>query len=176
MQRILMFFFYFYWTIFIASIEHRTIVAVGYGLSNGSFALALMSYFRLKLNRASGVAMTLAGIGPIIYPPMIQYLQINYGVDGCMLIIGAFALHMLIGAVLLQPIEWHLVSPSNDVEAKAEKTCDFTSNCSLCEPSPIRTVTTVQSIGKFSDISCMYYCIFHKNIVDPILNSSMSFV
>lgn len=131
------------------------IAAIGYGLSNSSFALALNSYFRVRLNRASGVAMTLAGIGPILYPPLIQYLLINYDVNGCMMIIGAIALHMLIAAVLLQPIEWHLVSPANadDIEAKDEKLCDFMSKCSLCHPTPMRSVTTFQSIGKFSDTS-----------------------
>lgn len=137
----------------------RSSTAIGYGLSNSSFALALNSYFRVRLNRASGVAMTLAGIGPILYPPLIQYLLINYDVNGCMMIIGAIALHMLIGAVLLQPIEWHLVSPSNpiDVEAKDEKSCDFMSKCSVCHPPPMRTVNTFQSIDKFSDAICEHY-------------------
>lgn len=134
----------------------RSSVAIGYGLSNSSFALALNSYFRVRLNRASGVAMTLAGIGPILYPPLIQYLLINYDVNGCMLIIGAIALHMLIAAVLLQPIKWHLIDPSNldDVEAKDAKLCDFMSKCSLCQPAPVRGITTCQSIGKFSNASC----------------------
>lgn len=106
--------------------------------------------------------MTLAGIGPILYPPLIQYLLINYDVNGCMMIIGAIALHMLIGAVLLQPIEWHLVSPSNqnDVEAKHEKSSDFISKCSLCHPPPMRTVNTFQSIDKFSDASCKHFKTF----------------
>lgn len=139
----------------------RSSTAIGYGLSNSSFALALNSYFRVRLNRASGVAMTLAGIGPILYPPLIQYLLINYDVNGCMMIIGAIALHMLIGAVLLQPIKWHLVSPpdAEDVEAKEEKSYDFVSKCSLCHPQPMRTIPTCQSIGKFSNASCKCFSI-----------------
>lgn len=155
----------------------RPSTAIGYGLSNGSFALALSSYFRVRLNRASGVAMTLAGIGPILYPPLIQYLLINYDVNGCMMIIGAVALHMLIGAVLLQPIEWHLVSASNanDIDAKDQKSCDFVSKCSLCHPAPMRTVTTLQSIGKLSDASCKAFVIDIRFHVSPIECTFMIF-
>lgn len=126
-----------------------SIVAIGYGLSNSSFALALNSFFRLRLNRASGVAMTIAGIGLIVYPPLIQHLLDAYDVNGCMLIIGGLAMNMLVAAVLLQPVKWHLVRQS-----AGEQASEFLSKCSLCNPRPLPTVQTFQSIGKFSDISC----------------------
>lgn len=92
--------------------------------------------------------MTIAGIGLIVYPPLIQHLLNEYDVNGCMLIIGGIALNMLVAAILLQPIKWHLV-PSTD-----EKKSEFLSKCSLCNPPQIPNVMTFQSIGKFSDISC----------------------
>lgn len=115
-------------------------------MSNSSFALALNSYFRDDLNRASGVAMTLAGIGPIVYPPLINYLMHVYDVSGCMLVIGALALHMLVAAVLLQPVKWHTV-----------KEPIILVNKHLNVPMILPNVSTLQSIGQFSDRSCMYY-------------------
>lgn len=116
--------------------------AIGYGLSNSSFSLALSSFFSHKLNKASGMAMTLAGIGPIIYPPLINYLLATYDVRGCMLIIGAIALHMLVAAILLQPLKWHLVeaSPCTDVPK-------------INAPNILPNVSTMLSIGHFSNAS-----------------------
>lgn len=120
------------------------ITAVGYGLSNSSFSLALNSFFTTKLNKASGIAMTLAGIGPILYPPLINWLLHVYDVSGCMLIIGALALHMLVAAMLLQPLKWHLIKdPSNEPQLK--------------DPSnypAMHHVATFLSIGKYSESSC----------------------
>lgn len=119
--------------------------AIGYGLSNSSFSLALNSFFTQKLNKASGVAMTLAGIGPIVYPPLITCLLHVYGVSGCMLIIGAIALHMLVAAVLLQPLKWHLVrNTSSDLPLKEP----------LNFPAILPNVATFLSIGKYSESSC----------------------
>lgn len=121
--------------------------AFGYGLSNSSFALALNSFFRNRLNKASGIAMTLAGIGPIIYPPLINWLIHLYGVNGCMLIIGAIALHMLVAAVLLQPLKWHLVEDKSNI-LPMQQTLSF--------PHILPNVSTFLSIGKFSESSCKF--------------------
>lgn len=123
--------------------------AIGYGLSNSSFNLALNSFFSKKLNKASGVAMTLAGIGPIIYPPLINCLLHVYDVSGCMLIIGAIALHMLVAAMLLQPLEWHMVRDTSfDLPLKESPTF----------PAILPNVSTFLSIGKYSESSCK--CVF----------------
>lgn len=120
------------------------ILAVGYGLSNSSFSLALNSFFTTKLNKASGVAMTLAGFGPILYPPLINCLLHGYGVNGCTLIIGAVAMHMLVAAMLLQPLKWHLIKdPSDQLQLKEPHF-----------PAILPNVSTFLSIGKYSESSC----------------------
>lgn len=89
------------------------------------------------------MAMTLAGIGPIIYPPLINYLLNAYDVRGCMLIIGAIALNMLVAAILLQPLKWHLV-----------KATPCSEMLKLNPPNLILpNVATALSIGKFSNAS-----------------------
>lgn len=120
--------------------------AIGYGLSNSSFSLALNSFFRVNLNKASGIAMTLAGIGPIVYPPLITMLLHVYGVRGCMLIIGAIALHMLLAATLLQPLKWHLKKDLTTCELPFKDFPNF--------PAILPNVSTFLSIGKYSDSSC----------------------
>lgn len=117
-------------------------LAIGYGLSNSSFSLALSSYFTQNLNKASGMAMTLAGIGPIIYPPLINFLLNTYDVRGCMLIIGAIALNMVVAAVLLQPLKYHLVEDTS-----------YTEMPKINVPNILPNVSTLLSIGKFSDTS-----------------------
>lgn len=127
-------------------------------MTNTSFPLALNSYFHTNRNKAAGIAMTLTGIGPVIYPPMIHYLLKVYDVSGCTLIIGALALNMLVAAVLLQPIQWHLV----DVPSKEEELFKINKNESIMidirrgPRTRLPTVTTFQSIGKFSESSCKF--------------------
>lgn len=92
--------------------------------------------------------MTIAGIGPIVYPPLIACLLHLFGVSGCMLIIGAIALHMLIAAVLLQPLKWHLVIDTNcDLPPTFNELPNFRAN--------LPNVATFLSIGKYSESSCM---------------------
>lgn len=130
------------------------LTAVGYGLSNSSFALALNSYFRARRTKAAGIAMTLTGIGPIVYPPMIHYLLSIYGVTGCMLVVAALALNMLVAAVMLQPIDWHLIEIVEDQElalmgkstpAQIARLGGYCSGCNIAMPK----VTSITSIGRY---------------------------
>lgn len=89
--------------------------------------------------------MTLAGIGPIIYPPLMNWLVHLYGTNGCMLIIGAIAFHMLVAAVLLQPLKWHMLRNKINI-LPIQQTLSF--------PHIIPNVSTFLSIGKYSDSSC----------------------
>lgn len=91
--------------------------------------------------------MTLAGIGPIIYPPLINCLLHVYGVSGCMLIIGAIALHMLVAAVLLQPLKWHMIRDTT-FEYSLKELPNF--------PAILPNVSTFLSIGKYSESSCKF--------------------
>lgn len=55
--------------------------------------------------------MTLTGLGPILYPPMISALLIFYGIQGTVLILGAICMHIIMAALLLQPVKWHMKDP-----------------------------------------------------------------
>lgn len=73
-----------------------------------AFSYALNSYFTTKRSRATGLALTITGLGPILMPQVTSIFIAYYGFQGTMLLYGAFSLHSLIGSVLLQPIKWHM--------------------------------------------------------------------
>lgn len=68
----------------------------------------MITYFDKNRNKASGVAMTLRAIGPIITPPLIEILKSTYDPDGCLLIFAGLSLNIFVAALLLQPVEWHM--------------------------------------------------------------------
>lgn len=84
-------------------------IAFGYGFGTTSFSMSMNRYFIKNRNKAAGIAMTVTGIGPIIYPPLIVILNEIYGVNGCILILSAISAHMIVAAFLLQPVRWHLI-------------------------------------------------------------------
>lgn len=83
------------------------VLAAGNGLLTTSFSLALNTYFCKKRSKAAGLAMTLTGLGPIFYPPLITLLLAAYGVMGCMMLLAAISAHIFVAASLLQPIKRH---------------------------------------------------------------------
>lgn len=46
--------------------------------------------------------------GPIVFPPLITYLLLTYGVNGTILILGGISVHTVMAALMLQPIKWHM--------------------------------------------------------------------
>lgn len=94
--------------------------AAGNGLATAAFSLALNTYFNKKRNKAAGIAMTITGFGPILYPPLITMLLTSYGVQGCVLILGAIGTHIFMAAALLQPIRSHLIYEANGCGEEAD--------------------------------------------------------
>lgn len=72
-----------------------------------SFSLALNTYFVEKRGIATGIAMSITGLGPILMPLLVSFLMDSYGVHGSGLILSALTLHSVVAALLLQPIKWH---------------------------------------------------------------------
>uniref|UniRef100_A0A336LNZ1 CSON015582 protein n=1 Tax=Culicoides sonorensis TaxID=179676 RepID=A0A336LNZ1_CULSO len=81
--------------------------AIGLGLCSSSFPLAVNTYFKERRTKAFGIAVTIAGLGPIIFPQLVSILLKLYGVTGCYLIIGGICLHVVAAGLLLQPIKYH---------------------------------------------------------------------
>ncbi|TGZ52829.1 Monocarboxylate transporter, partial [Temnothorax longispinosus] len=83
-------------------------IAIGISMSMSAFSLATNSYFTTKRSRAVGMGMTVTGLGPILMPQIASFLLSYYGIQGTILILGAYSFHSMIGALLLHPIKWHM--------------------------------------------------------------------
>jgi MFS family permease len=75
------------------------------GLCSSSFSLAINTYFKDDRNRAFGLGATITGLGPIFLPHLITFLLRVYDTRGCVLIIGALAMNIVVAALLLKPIQ-----------------------------------------------------------------------
>lgn len=73
-----------------------------------SYPLALNSYFIKNRGKATGIALTLTGIGPIVMPQLISFLMMEFGIKGAVLIMSGLSLHSFVSASLLQPVKWHM--------------------------------------------------------------------
>ncbi|XP_062549534.1 monocarboxylate transporter 12 isoform X1 [Armigeres subalbatus] len=95
-------------------------VAFGFGLGliQSSTFVAINSYFRNNKGKAVGLALAGTGVGQILMPLLVQFLLDIYSFRGTTLIIGGLAFNGVVGAALLQPVEWHtrveIIEDAND--------------------------------------------------------------
>ncbi|XP_024893836.1 uncharacterized protein LOC112468741 isoform X1 [Temnothorax curvispinosus] len=87
---------------------YGVLASIGISMSMSAFSLATNSYFTTKRSRAVGMGMTVTGLGPILMPQIASFLLSYYGIQGTILILGAYSFHSMIGALLLHPIKWHM--------------------------------------------------------------------
>uniref|UniRef100_A0A182MSA5 Major facilitator superfamily (MFS) profile domain-containing protein n=1 Tax=Anopheles culicifacies TaxID=139723 RepID=A0A182MSA5_9DIPT len=112
----------------------------GLGLIQSSTFVALNSFFRHRKGRAVGFALAGTGVGQILMPLLVQYLLSNFNFRDTTLIIGGLAFNGVVGACLLQPVEWHLKESvmEDDRESQpllgVEKSTQQSngSSCSIC--------------------------------------------
>lgn len=83
-------------------------LAIGMGLCSTSFPLAVNTYFKAKRTKAFGVGVTIAGLGPIIFPQVVSFLLDQYGASATCLIVAGLSLHIFVAAALLQPVKYHM--------------------------------------------------------------------
>ncbi|XP_065093068.1 monocarboxylate transporter 12-B [Ochlerotatus camptorhynchus] len=97
-------------------------VAFGFGLGliQSSTFVAVNSYFRNNKGKAVGLALAGTGLGQILMPLLVQFLLDIFSFRGTTLIIGGLAFNGLVGAALLQPVEWHM-RIETDEEASNER-------------------------------------------------------
>jgi MFS family permease len=81
---------------------------LGVGFAWSSTFVALNHYFNKKRGQAIGLSMVVTALGMMVMPQAVQLLLEAYNFQGSILILGGFALHALVGSMLLQPIKWHL--------------------------------------------------------------------
>ncbi|XP_037028597.1 monocarboxylate transporter 13-like isoform X1 [Bradysia coprophila] len=125
-------------------LSYSILTASGFGLINSSFSLALNTYFRKKRSRAAGTSVTITGLGPVLYPPLITVLLSYYGVQDCVLILACLSLHVVVAALLLQPIKYHLIHQPTDEElAGLNDTSNAPTEAATLKPNGIDSNITV---------------------------------
>lgn len=108
-------------TSFASSMPHilgtySVINGIGVGLATSAAFVALNHYFKNKRGQAVGLSMAGTAMGMLIMPQMVRILLELYGFRGAVLLLGAVALHAVVGSVLLQPAKWHMIEEIIDVE------------------------------------------------------------
>lgn len=69
-----------------------------------------------------GLVGTLYGLGSVVLPVLIEKLKQEYGFRGCMAILAALNLHVLLGMIAMHPVEWHVDLPPNKL---IERNADY---------------------------------------------------
>nr|DBA15187.1 TPA: hypothetical protein GDO54_004431 [Pyxicephalus adspersus] len=109
-------------------------VGFGCGLLYTATVTATCQYFEKRRGLALGIVSTGSSVGTFIYASMQKELISIYGVDGCLLIIGALSLNILACGILMRP----LPEVSSNREEKAvehlgmlekEKSLKINGNC-----------------------------------------------
>lgn len=92
--------------------------------------LIIPHYFTRRRGLANGMMTAGSCSSQILAPPLITYLQGEYGFRGAILIMSAIMLNCCAAAMVLQPVEWHRKTrnknttqqaKTGDSEASAEK-------------------------------------------------------
>ncbi|KAB7502098.1 Monocarboxylate transporter 9, partial [Armadillidium nasatum] len=76
-----------------------------------SYSLAFIvvsKYFKKHLGFALGITTVGGSLSIFLAPVISNYLLEIYGYEGAAIILGAITLNQCIGAMLYQPVEWHL--------------------------------------------------------------------
>ncbi|KAK9752894.1 Major Facilitator Superfamily [Popillia japonica] len=98
--------------IFVTRVFHLIItfgifIGIGFGLLLPSGFTAFNEYFQLRRNVALSICHTVVGFAGMIFPVITSSLMQEYGFRGTAAIYAAFSLHLILAAIVFQPIEWH---------------------------------------------------------------------
>ncbi|XP_025831351.1 monocarboxylate transporter 9 [Agrilus planipennis] len=99
---------------------YSIINGIGVGLASSATFVSLNHYFLKKRGQAVGYSMAGTAFGMFVIPHAVGFLLEMYTFSGAILILGAIALHGLVGSALLQPAKWHLV-PDKVIEEEPIK-------------------------------------------------------
>ncbi|XP_070491871.1 monocarboxylate transporter 12-like [Chironomus tepperi] len=89
-------------------LTYSLIGGFGFGLLVNTSLVAVASYFTTNKKRAVSLSLTGTGIGQILLPQIVHYLNSHYTTNESIMIMGGLMLNGVIGALLFQPVEKHL--------------------------------------------------------------------
>ncbi|XP_022901451.1 monocarboxylate transporter 7-like isoform X2 [Onthophagus taurus] len=125
-------------------IAYGIITSLGYGMGLQGFSVALNSYFVKKRSKVNGYVSAIYGLGPILMPQLVSYMMTEFDVKSIMIILAAVAGHVLVAALLLQPVEWHMVPVKEDeINEEEDKFLDSNEYTRSRRPSVLLTDSNI---------------------------------
>jgi hypothetical protein len=112
----------------------------------------------------TGISWTCTGLGPIVFPHIVNFLIPRYGVQGTVLIFSGFAMNAIACALLLQPVRWHVkkrpkdIDNENMIDQKPEIECQY---CQSLKMKP-KSLMSSQYLHNVDDYLTTGY-----EIIDP---------
>ncbi|XP_073827959.1 uncharacterized protein isoform X2 [Musca autumnalis] len=115
-----------------------TIYGFGLGVSKSANSLAINTYFKNRRRRATGFAITITGLGSVVFPQIAILLLSHYGAKGTILVFAAIMLNAFMCSLTLQPVLWHTRSKSAEetMEEETNNTCQNNNTqfkCKYCQ-------------------------------------------
>lgn len=81
--------------------------------------LIIHTYFDKRRGIAVAAVYFGYSLGQTSWPPLVRFLQNEFGFRGALLILGAFMLHSFIGISFFHPVKWHTKKPQKQDETEA---------------------------------------------------------
>lgn len=95
---------------------------VGFGLVMPAMYTMFNHYFVKRRVTMIGIIATLCGFVSIGMPTSIEMLMQEYGFRGCMAILAALNLHVLLGMIVLYPVERYQKNVACEIESSEDDT------------------------------------------------------
>ncbi|KAG5882123.1 hypothetical protein JTB14_016886 [Gonioctena quinquepunctata] len=89
-------------------LAYGLMASIGLAITRSTYVLAISTYFSEKRSKAFGISMTIAGLGPILLPYILDILVEYLDTKGAILILSGIHAHTFIAACLLQPVKFHM--------------------------------------------------------------------
>ncbi|XP_073345935.1 monocarboxylate transporter 9-like isoform X2 [Pagrus major] len=104
--------------------SYGIVVGVGNGLLYAAIVVIICVYFDKKRGLALGIIQTGTSVGGVLYGELQRELIELFGVDGCLLVVGALALNVVAFAGLMRPLtpsRYYLTQRDAILERAAEE-------------------------------------------------------
>ena len=93
------------------------IAGVGWACVGPTTLTMIGQYFNKRRGFANSVTAAGASAGGLLFAPVMTKLLQEYGFQGCMLLLGAMNLHLMISAVLYRPVNFY-DKPTEQISSK----------------------------------------------------------
>ena len=97
-------------------------LAIGQGFCYTTSVVSLGYYFKKRLYFASGIAATGAGMGLMLFPPLIQMLIATYGLNKALLFLSGIGLQFCVLGSLIVPNQQESIAKRNTRESQLVST------------------------------------------------------